>query len=96
MEFFNATKNMSTEELTVELMKSRCSGKNTLQYITSLLKSMHPCDFFYTSYDGMFQQEIMSLTNTRKNILMVSSNTVVVTSLYEESSTGEDEMWIET
>lgn len=79
IEFFDIVAKMSPDEVYIELMKSQCSGKETLQHIASLPKSITPVEFTRSIME-FHSKRLNSLTNTGKAIPVVQTTAVVTSS----------------
>lgn len=78
-EFLDVIRGMTLDEFVVELMKCQCSGKETLQSIAALPKSIDPHDFMRLMTDAE-SVRLNSLTNTMKDIPVVQTSAVVTSS----------------
>lgn len=79
VEIIDITANMSKEEILIELMKSQCSGRDTLQHIATLPKTITPLDFI-RSMTEFSTKRLKSLTNTGRDTHAVQTSAVVTSS----------------
>ncbi|CAI8494708.1 unnamed protein product [Hanseniaspora opuntiae] len=79
LEIIDITANMSKDEFLIELMKSQCSGRDTLQHIATLPKTITPLDFI-RSMTEFSTKRLKSLINTGRGTPAVQTSAVVTSS----------------
>ena len=79
LEIIDITVNMSKDEFLIELMKSQCSGRDTLQHIATLPKTITPLDFI-RSMTEFSTKRLKSLINTGRGTPAVQTSAVVTSS----------------
>lgn len=79
LEIIDITANMTKDEFFIELMKCQCSGRDTLQHIATLPKTMTPLDFI-RSMTEFSTKRLNSLINTGRDTPAVQTSAVVTSS----------------
>ena len=79
LEIIDITVNMSKDEFLIELMKSQCSGRDTLQHIATLPKTITPLDFI-RSMTEFSTKRLKSFINTGRDTPAVQTSAVVTSS----------------
>lgn len=79
LEIIDITANMTKDEFFIELMKCQCSGRDTLQHIATLPKTITPLDFI-RSMTEFSTKRLNSLTNTGRGTPAVQTSSAVTSS----------------